>query len=351
MNLKNKNDAIKKELLEKNINAELVGDVKNRATPTEFRCTKCNGIFVMTPHNLIINRQNCTICGPKRRWTYSDVEKFINEFDSDNYKLLSAETELLDKKNNKISTNLYANIYHKKCNNVSRLRLSHVLHDHNFCSYCNVNAKTYEKFKNDIYNIYGEAFIVESKEYNGRRKDISLKCTKCGNVTTDKAFNFITNHRGCSFCNAPVSEQIILSKFPNIEHNVSDIINESSNGEKSYSYDFRMNDILLECDGDQHFRSVKLFGGDEQFKIQLEHDYYKNLTVMNKNKRLIRIYSKEITSEKIDLIFNSSTTNEMLSEIFKNILIIDEGNIVLKKGLYIGLASATLKQVEMGDIL
>jgi hypothetical protein len=171
---------------------------------------------------------------------------------------------------------------------------------------------------------------------------MKVKCSICGKITEDKGFNFFTNHRGCNFCNKPLREQIILTHIPDIKTQIPVLLERETNPLK---FDFMKNTIIFECDGLQHFQPVKLFGGDETFKVQIERDYAKNQTVKDNyhGNRFIRIFSDEIINDKVDLIFNSSTTIEMLDKNFKNIFVIENGKVILQKGKYIGLTSCTLK--------
>lgn len=55
-------------------------------------------------------------------------------------------------------------------------------------------------------------------------------------------------------------------------------------------FDFYINNsFLVEFDGEQHFKPVSIFGGEEQFKIQQERDTYKNQWCRENNIPLIRI--------------------------------------------------------------
>ena len=96
----------------------------------------------------------------------------------------------------------------------------------------------------------------------------------------------------------------------------------------------KKNNIYLESDGPQHFKPVSVFGGQDSFQKQQDRDFEKDKFSIENKLKLIRIYSKEIKAEYLNLIFNSSTTIEILDNIFSNILVIDDGKIQLVKGKY-----------------
>lgn len=93
---------------------------------------------------------------------------------------------------------------------------------------------------------------------------------------------------------------------------------------------------MLECDGEQHFRAIPFFGGEEAFLIQKEKDFIKEKYVIDNKLTLIRLYSSEIKNDnRLDKILDSSTTIEMFGNMFKNILLIRDGKLLLAKGKYL----------------
>ena len=80
-------------------------------------------------------------------------------------------------------------------------------------------------------------------------------------------------------------------------------------GNKKLSYDFYIPDmnILIECQGLQHIYPIEYFGGEEQFKIQKEHDKRKREYAEKNGYKLLEIwyydYDKieEILSRELEL--------------------------------------------------
>lgn len=62
---------------------------------------------------------------------------------------------------------------------------------------------------------------------------------------------------------------------------------------KSLSFDFEVyfdnRSFLIECQGEQHFKPVKFFGGDEVYKVQCEHDKRKREYCISNNIPLLAI--------------------------------------------------------------
>ena len=61
---------------------------------------------------------------------------------------------------------------------------------------------------------------------------------------------------------------------------------------KNLSYDFYIPNLnlLIECQGQQHYRPVDVFGGEEQFKTQQEHDRRKREYAEKNGYKLLEIW-------------------------------------------------------------
>lgn len=59
------------------------------------------------------------------------------------------------------------------------------------------------------------------------------------------------------------------------------------------SYDFKLSmfnfDVLIECQGKQHYEPIAYFGGKKQFVVQRENDFLKNLYAFKNNFYLLKI--------------------------------------------------------------
>lgn len=61
------------------------------------------------------------------------------------------------------------------------------------------------------------------------------------------------------------------------------------NGKLSYDFYLPSYNLLIECQGKQHYEPIDYFGGIEQFKIQQEHDRRKRQYALTNNINLIEI--------------------------------------------------------------
>lgn len=333
MKMKNKNLVDKYKLISKN--------VKRMSDTCEFKCLKCKNNFYMSPHNLINNLHQCTKCGRNSYLSYDDLKNKIKEITDNEYELISPYEEISSKKGKEfknVNRNLSAKILHKTCGNIFSIRLTHFLSDNNRCTFCKLNKKlTNEEFNKKLSEV--NPFFVLQSEYENRRKKVKCKCKKCGNITEDLAFNFITNKRGCSTCNMSKGEREILYYLENKKIN---FIKEKKFNDliiiKPLRFDFYLpeNNILIEYDGEQHFQSNNSFY--ESLDNIIIKDNMKNNYAINKKIILIRI--SYLNFKKLhyilSVILNSSTTIETLNILKKenNILIIDENGNIFRKGIY-----------------
>ena len=80
------------------------------------------------------------------------------------------------------------------------------------------------------------------------------------------------------------------------------------NGHLSYDFYIESFNLLIEAQGIQHEKPIELFGGEEQFKIQQEHDRRKREYAENNGYRLLEIW-----------YYDYDNIDEILDEFIKNI--------------------------------
>ena len=134
-------------------------------------------------------------------------------------------------------------------------------------------------------------------EYITARDKISVKHNKCNTVYDVTPDNFLRGCR-CPKCSKSKLENKTeeFLKNNNINYNTwktyQDLVGVNNN---LLSYDFYLPDynMLVECQGIQHEQPVNFFGGEEQFKIQKEHDKRKKEYSKSHNIELLEIWYYE----------------------------------------------------------
>ena len=183
------------------------------------------------------------------------------------------------------------------------------------CIKCKNNFINRTNFKNKYESLVKYARFDINKYYQQSEILNWCWCNNEKHIETQKLLNIINrkNIALCLICNDKNTEKIKNEiqkkrKKNKFENEMKNILNDNDinfEQQKKYEdlydksflyYDFFLPkyNTLIECDGKQHFKPVKKFGGEEQFKKQILHDKMKNEYAINNKINLIRIKYKEL---------------------------------------------------------
>ena len=116
----------------------------------------------------------------------------------------------------------------------------------------------------------------------------------------------------CPYCHIIKGENKIAQYF--IKNNIAFEYQKTFNGlvgvrNKKLSYDFYLPNLnlLIEYQGEQHEHPIEHFGGEEQFKTQLEHDKRKREYATSHNIELLEIWYYDFNN--IETILNNKLTH------------------------------------------
>lgn len=120
------------------------------------------------------------------------------------------------------------------------------------------------------------------------------KCD-CGNQVSVSSDHLTSGHTKSCGCLRSSGEYNIIQWLNN--HNVefetqkrfSDLLG-INNGQLSFDFYIPINNLLIEAQGQQHLMPKELFGGQEQFEKQQEHDRRKREYAKNNGYRLLEIW-------------------------------------------------------------
>lgn len=171
---------------------------------------------------------------------------------------------------------------------------------------------------------FGEWTVLErvpDRFYPGGGRAIMWKCRcSCGTVHI-VAGNMLKSgiSQSCGCLNVKSIVELHIREYLD-ENGISYVANQLFSDLKgprggNLSYDFAIynanNDIifLIECQGEQHYKPVKFFGGEEQFAIQQERDAIKRMYAMQHGYKLIEvpytIRAKEVVYSYMDDVFST----------------------------------------------
>lgn len=135
-------------------------------------------------------------------------------------------------------------------------------------------TKSNEEFVAEIEKINPNIQILT--KYCHSHSKVKCQCLECKHIWEVSPTSLLGG-TGCPKCNNSKGELFISNYFDNNniayepQKKFDDLIGL---GGKQLSYDFYIPkyNILIEYDGVQHFKPIDVFGGEEYFKIQQEHD-------------------------------------------------------------------------------
>lgn len=163
------------------------------------------------------------------------------------------------------------------------------------------------------YDLTNERFGMLVAQYsNGRRerdKRILWHCKcDCGKECDVDVNSLIAGHtQSCGCYHRSLREQYIESIL--INNNISYIPQHTFDDCRDVfklPFDFYLPDynICIEYDGEQHFRPIDLFGGEEAFQKRKEHDFIKTQYCIDHDILLIRIPYMKSDNEIEKIILN-----------------------------------------------
>jgi len=267
-----------------------------------------HGDFIVRPDNHLFRKSGCPYCSGKHQWTTEEFIKRANEIYDDKYDY--SKTNYIDSKTKVIIT----------------------CHKHgDFEKYPNEHIKgagcpicTYEKMKN-MYLYDTETFIEKSKLVHGDKysydcsnyidshSSIDILCKKHGIFSTKPYMHL--QGQGCPKCNQSHLETEIETLLTN--KSIKYINSFSPTWLCLQHLDFYLPEynIAIECQGEQHYEPVELFGGKKEFYKAIERDTRKaRLCKENGVKLLYFTHYSKIKEE--DNIYKNK--DKLLEEILHN---------------------------------
>jgi len=261
-------------------------------------CKRCNEVFYQKP-NAHKRGNGCPKCKIKK--TRKSVSEHIEDFKK--VHLDKYDYSLINEKNYK-STVYKLPIICKRCNEVFYQKPNAHKMGHG-CKKCSIlnQKKSKSYYIKKFLKIHGDKYNYNLfKNYSFARDKIKIICNNCNCVFETSVLNHVSGV-GCPKCNSSKGEFKIQQylKENNIKYLKEYVFKECCNI-KPLRFDFYLPDknILIEYDGEQHFKPVEYFGGEEAFKRIQKTDKIKTDFAKIKNIPLIRIKYKDF--DKIEKI-------------------------------------------------
>lgn len=222
--------------------------------------------------------RGCYSCAKdNEKLSIKDFEKKANEVHSFRY-----DYSLVDYKGNKIKIDIIC-LSHGIFKQIPNAHLNG-----QGCLKC--NCLSTEEIILKAKKIHGDRYDYSKVNYKNINEKIEIICLKHGVFEQD----YYVHLRGCGcpICSLSRGELKIKTFFD--KNKISYICQykfENCKNINTLSFDFYLigNNICIEYDGEQHFKSINFFGGEEKLISTKENDQIKTDYCLNNNIKLIRI--------------------------------------------------------------
>ena len=192
------------------------------------------------------------------------------------------------------------------CGNITTSTMSNLKRGHTTSCGC-YKQEYIDSIKLDVIgNKYGKLTVLE-EVFDPSYKRRMVKCLcDCGNYNICSITDLTTGHTlSCGCETKSKGEKYVedlLRKF-----GIKYLQQHKFNGRKNIKplhFDFYLPDlnICIEYDGEQHYKSVDYFGGEEGLKLRIQNDQIKNEYCKTHNIKLIRIPYYKTKKEIFEII-------------------------------------------------
>lgn len=266
----------------------------NMKTPILVRHNVCGHEYKISPNQFMIHENRCKICTAKRtgKANRMPMEKIATRV----AKLHNGEYVFVK--------TYFANsvrmlcVTHKACGTTYTIRADSFFEGARckkciYARYSKQYTKTTKEYAQEITDTTeGEYSLVG--EYKGINTKVTLRHNACGNIYLVFPYQFKRGKR-CPDCSSMSYGEHYIEKILSKRHITFSKQVEFPDCKDNHplSYDFMVNNFLIEYQGQQHYRPVKLFGGIKQFHIQQRHDNIKRKYAISHGYVLVEVpYTK-----------------------------------------------------------
>lgn len=277
------------------VDNEYVFNEEYKGRHSKISCThqKCGYTWDVEAGAFLGNKNKkgsrCPSCYGNTKKTTKDFREQVKNITNGEYELNSEYTRTRDK----------VLIKHLKCGNTYSI-VPYAFINGNRCPYC-AKSKPYtqKSAEKRIKDITKSDFILVSK-YTGVYNKITLKHQKC-KKEHETTMQVVGRGVRCPHCHPKSGMEVIITNY---------LLNENFNLEEQVrfndlprlSFDFYLPDydVLIEYQGEQHYKPIKYYGGLETFKKQIKRDERKRNYAEKNGFMLLEIPYTYNTVEKIE---------------------------------------------------
>lgn len=231
---------------------------------------------------------------------YGNKKRTTKDFGEQVKKITNGEYELVSEY---VRTKTKVSIKHLECGKTYKI-VPYSFINGNRCPYCSKSKPYTQKTAEEkIRSMSNDEFKLIS-EYKGCYEKLTLRHDNCGK-TYQTTMQLLSRGINCPHCNPKSKMEVAIKTYLNKK----DIKFEEQvrfEDLPRLSYDFYLPDhnILIEYQGEQHFKPIKYFGGDSVFKKQITRDKRKKSYADKNMFYLLDIPYTYNTQEKVEKFLN-----------------------------------------------
>lgn len=271
-----------------------LGPYVNIKTPIRVRHNVCGCEYNISPNQFMTHGSRCEKCshkltGEKNREPINKVKDRVNAIHNRGYTFVNTYFE---------NGLRMLTVTHKECGTTYSTRADTFFRGSQCkkCLYKSISkkyTKTTKEYADEVTDVTdGEYSLIG--EYVNTNTKVTLKHNLCGNIYQVFPYQFKRGKR-CPDCSSMSYGEHYIEKILK-KHKIKfskQVEFKDCKDIHQLSYDFKVNNFLIEYQGQQHYHPVELFGGKKQFLVQQEHDTIKRKYAVENGYTLIEVpYTK-----------------------------------------------------------
>ena len=285
-------------------------DYKNTITKVSVICPQ-HGVFQIRPSDHIHNKVGCPICSGTKK---SDTKEFIEKAE----KIYGNKYDYskVEYKNNK--TKVYIICHEKDEFGKEHGGFWQRPNDHLSgyeCKKCKNKAiPTTDEWVLRAKKKHGNKYNYSKVNYVNANTKVCVICTEHGEFWQTP--NNHLNGNGCPLCNSNNKSKMESGIAEMLDNNLIKYTRQKTfkwlKYKKNLFLDFYIpyKKIAIEVQGEQHFTSIKKFGGDEDFLIRKKRDEIKKQLCEEHDIKLFYITKRNYNLDEIVKYINNGSTNK-----------------------------------------
>lgn len=257
----------------------------NNRTELKFIHHKCGFEYTCTLDGFVSKNTRCPLCDTKSPLTKDVMLHRINALSRTDFELIEI-----------VNTRRIV-VKHKVCGKESNVDYQNFMQGSG-CPKCNNYKKSHNEFVKDVYNLVGDSYTVLG-QYKSTKDKIEMRHEECGNIFKVRPIHFLKYYVRCNECyyNGQSKKEEEIDKYLkslNIKFKRQYTFDDCKNI-RLLPFDFAIFDnnnnlsFLIEYHGEQHYKPVERFGGEEKFIKTRNNDIIKEKYCRDNDIKLVII--------------------------------------------------------------